>query len=53
MQALQSPAVVEAFKKQNFNIVPNKSLDDAKTWLANEIKTWKDITAAVKIETAE
>ena len=53
MQALQSPAVVEAFKKQNFNIVPNKSLDDAKVWLANEIKTWKDITTAVKIETAE
>src|SRR5882757_4704725 len=53
MQALQSPAVVEAFKKQNFNIVPSKSLDDAKVWLANEIKTWKEITAAVKIETAE
>src|SRR5882724_8643488 len=46
LQALQSPAVVEAFKKQNFNIVPSKSLDDAKVWLANEIKTWKEITAA-------
>jgi tripartite-type tricarboxylate transporter receptor subunit TctC len=53
LEALQSPAVVEAFKKQNFNIVPNKSLDDSKAWLADQIKTWKDITAAVKIETAE
>jgi tripartite-type tricarboxylate transporter receptor subunit TctC len=53
LEALKSPAVVEAFKKQNFNIVPNASLDDSKAWLAKEIKTWKDITAAVKIETAE
>jgi tripartite-type tricarboxylate transporter receptor subunit TctC len=53
VQALQAPSVVDAFKKQNFNIVPNKSLDDAKAWLADEIKTWKDITTQVKIETAE
>jgi hypothetical protein len=53
VEALQAPAVVDAFKKQNFNIVPNKSLDDAKAWLAGEIKTWKDITSQVKIETAE
>jgi tripartite-type tricarboxylate transporter receptor subunit TctC len=53
VQALQSPAVIEAFKKQNFNIVPNKSLDDSKAWLGDQIKIWKDITTAVKIETAE
>jgi tripartite-type tricarboxylate transporter receptor subunit TctC len=53
VQALASPTVVEAFKKQNFNIVPNKSLDDSKAWLADQIKIWKDITTAVKIETAE
>ena len=53
VQALQAPPVVDAFKKQNFNIVPNKSLDDAKAWLADEIKTWKDITSQVKIEAAE
>jgi tripartite-type tricarboxylate transporter receptor subunit TctC len=53
VQALQAPSVIEAFKKQNFNIVPNKSLDDAKAWLADEMKTWKDITTQVKIETAE
>ena len=52
-EALQAPAVVDAFKKQNFNIVPNKSLDDAKAWLAGEIKTWKDITSQVKVESAE
>jgi len=45
--------VVDAFKKQNFNIVPNKSLDDARAWLADEIKIWKDITSQVKVETAE
>jgi tripartite-type tricarboxylate transporter receptor subunit TctC len=53
IQALQAPPVVDAFHKQNFNIVPSKSLDDAKAWLAAQIKSWKDITAAVKIETAE
>jgi len=51
--ALQAPQVLDAFHKQNFNIVPNKSLDDAKAWLAAQIKTWKEITSAVKIETAE
>ena len=50
VKALQAPAAQEAFKKQNFNIVPNKSPDDAKTWLAGEIKSWRTITAAVKIE---
>ena len=53
VQALQAPPVVDAFHKQNFNIVPSKSLDDAKVWLAAQIRSWKDITAAVKIETAE
>jgi len=53
VQALDAPPVVDAFKKQNFNIVPNKSLDDAKAWLADEIKTWKDITSQVKVEAAE
>jgi tripartite-type tricarboxylate transporter receptor subunit TctC len=51
--AMQTPAAQEAFTKQNFNIVPNKSVDDAKTWLAGEINAWKTITSAVKIEMAE
>jgi tripartite-type tricarboxylate transporter receptor subunit TctC len=53
VQALEAPSVVDAFRKQNFNIVPNRSLDDAKTWLAAEMKQWKDITTQVKIEAAE
>jgi tripartite-type tricarboxylate transporter receptor subunit TctC len=51
--AMQAPAAQEAFKKQNFNIVPNKSLDDAKVWLAAEMGAWKKITEQVKIETAD
>jgi tripartite-type tricarboxylate transporter receptor subunit TctC len=53
VQAMQAPAAQEAFKKQNFNIVPNKSVDEAKTWLAGEISAWKKITSQVKIEVAE
>jgi tripartite-type tricarboxylate transporter receptor subunit TctC len=51
--ALQAPQVLEAFHKQNFNVVPNKSLDDARAWLAGQIRSWQEITSAVKIETAE
>jgi tripartite-type tricarboxylate transporter receptor subunit TctC len=53
VQALNSPAAKDAFGKQHFNLAPNKSLDDAKTWLAGEIKSWREITSAVKIDTAE
>ena len=51
--AMQAPAAQDAFSKQNFNVVPNKSLDDAKTWLAGEMAQWKTITSEVKIELAE
>jgi tripartite-type tricarboxylate transporter receptor subunit TctC len=51
--ALQAPQVLDAFHKQNFNIVPNKSLDDARAWLAGQIRSWQEITSAVKIETAD
>jgi tripartite-type tricarboxylate transporter receptor subunit TctC len=51
--ALAAPAAKEALTKQNFNIVPSKSVDEAKTWLAGEIGAWKKITAEVKIEAAE
>jgi tripartite-type tricarboxylate transporter receptor subunit TctC len=53
VEAMQAPSVQEAFKKQNFNVVPNASLDEAKTWLGEEMKTWKTITGEVKIEVAE
>lgn len=49
--ALTSDAARAALTKQGFIIAPSKSLDDARTWLANEIDAWKKITAAVKIET--
>ena len=51
--ALQAPAVMDAFSKPNFIVVPSRSLDDAKAWLAGQITSWKNITTAVKIETAE
>jgi tripartite-type tricarboxylate transporter receptor subunit TctC len=49
--ALTSDAAKTALTKQGFIISPSKSLDDARTWLANEIKAWQTITKAVKIET--
>jgi tripartite-type tricarboxylate transporter receptor subunit TctC len=49
-KALATPEAQAKFKKQNYNIVPSKSVDDAQKWLANELKQWQTITAAVKIE---
>ncbi len=49
-QALQAPSVVATFGKQNFNIMPQRSLDEAKVWLADEMKTWKQITQEVDIK---
>jgi tripartite-type tricarboxylate transporter receptor subunit TctC len=49
--ALKSPEAADAFHKQTFNIVPNASLADAKTWLAQQIDTWRKITGDVKIDT--
>jgi len=51
-KALASPEAKEKFKKQNYNIVPSKSVADAQQWLANELKQWQMITTAVKIEVA-
>jgi tripartite-type tricarboxylate transporter receptor subunit TctC len=53
MQALKAPSLLETFHKQNFNVVPSKSLTDARNWLTQEINHWKEITSAVKIEGAE
>jgi tripartite-type tricarboxylate transporter receptor subunit TctC len=49
--ALTSDAAKAALTKQGFIISPSKSLDAARSWLANEIKSWQTITKAVKIET--
>ncbi len=51
LAALATDAARTALTKQGFNIVPSKSLDDARTWLAAELNAWKTITGAVKIET--
>ncbi len=53
VEAMKAPAPSAAFKKQSFNVVPNASLDDAKTWLAGEIANWRKITGEVKIDITE
>ena len=50
--ALKSPPVIDAFKKQTFNIVPNASLDDAKEWLGQrDGRPGARSPSEVKIET--
>ena len=51
--ALEQPAAKELLAKQYYNIVPAKSLDDAKDWLGSEIALWRKTTSEIKIETAE
>jgi tripartite-type tricarboxylate transporter receptor subunit TctC len=53
LQAMEAPVVKEAFTKQGFNIVPTKSADEAKTWLAGEIAAWRKTTQDVKIDLSE
>jgi len=52
-KALASPEAQEKFKKQNYNIVPSKSVDDAQKWLAAEMKHWETVTTSVKIEVSQ
>jgi len=52
-RAMQSPDTIEKLQKQNFNIVANKSLAEAQTWLADGIKHWEHITKAVEIDVAQ
>jgi tripartite-type tricarboxylate transporter receptor subunit TctC len=49
--AMKTPEVIDTFHKQTFNIVPNASLADAKTWLGQQMDTWRKITSEVKIDT--
>jgi tripartite-type tricarboxylate transporter receptor subunit TctC len=48
--AMQAPPARKVFAEQNFNIVPTRSVEEAKPWLAQEIATWARITQEVKIE---
>jgi tripartite-type tricarboxylate transporter receptor subunit TctC len=52
-EAMLTQAANEQLIRQNFNIVPSKSVDEAKIWLAGEITAWRKITSEVKIEPAE
>ncbi len=49
--ALATPAVKEAFAKQNFIEPPlSKNLDDSAKWLAGEIARWTTIANEVKLD---
>jgi len=50
---MQAPAARKVFAEQNFNIVPTKSVEEAKPWLKQEIATWTRITQEVKIPVPE
>jgi tripartite-type tricarboxylate transporter receptor subunit TctC len=47
--ALQSPRVVEAFNKQQFRIVPTRTLEEAQAWSRSELETWKTFIAEANI----
>jgi tripartite-type tricarboxylate transporter receptor subunit TctC len=49
-QALDEPAVKRILEQQSFNIVPTRSLDEAKTWLASEMNDWRKTIQETKIE---
>jgi tripartite-type tricarboxylate transporter receptor subunit TctC len=49
-QALGAPAVRRVLEQQSFNIVPTSSLDEARSWLAGELKDWRKIIDDTKIE---
>ena len=48
-KAMQASEARDKLGQQNFNIVPNNSLDDAKMWLASEMSNWKTIIGEVKL----
>ena len=52
-EAMQTPQVQEAFKKQLIAATPNASPEDAQSWLKNELASWRKIVAEIKIEMTE
>jgi tripartite-type tricarboxylate transporter receptor subunit TctC len=50
VQALNSPMVVDAYTKQNIRNRPTASLEEAKSWLRDEIANWQKIVKDVKID---
>jgi tripartite-type tricarboxylate transporter receptor subunit TctC len=53
VKSLNSPEAIDKLGKQNFNIVPNKSLADAQAWLDGQMKHWQAVTNAVKIDVSQ
>jgi tripartite-type tricarboxylate transporter receptor subunit TctC len=50
LEAAQAPQLQETFKKQFVSVKPNASLEEAQTWLNDELAAWKKIVGEVKIE---
>ncbi len=51
--ALQTPQVQEAFKKQLISATPNASPEEAQTWLKSELASWRKLVSEIKIEMTE
>jgi tripartite-type tricarboxylate transporter receptor subunit TctC len=50
VDASKVPALQETFAKQFVSVRPNASLDEAQSWLKNELASWRKITSEVKID---
>jgi tripartite-type tricarboxylate transporter receptor subunit TctC len=50
LEAAQAPQLQEAFKKQLVSVKPSASLEEAQSWMTDEIASWKKIVSEVKIE---
>jgi tripartite-type tricarboxylate transporter receptor subunit TctC len=48
--AADAPQLQEAFKKQLVSVKPNASLEEAQSWLDNELAAWRKTVAEVKID---
>jgi tripartite-type tricarboxylate transporter receptor subunit TctC len=51
--ALHSPPVQDAFKKQIISATPSASPEEAQSWLKSEIAGWRKTVSEVKIEMTE
>jgi tripartite-type tricarboxylate transporter receptor subunit TctC len=49
-EAMQKPSAVQALQQQAFNLVPTRSLDEARSWLAAEMNEWRKITQETKLD---
>jgi tripartite-type tricarboxylate transporter receptor subunit TctC len=53
VDASKVPQLQEAFAKQLVTVKPSESLEEAQSWLKNELASWRKITAEVKIDLAD